>query len=123
MDLDAAREAAVKSSDRYLVDGVMCVLNGKPMRVFNLSVGGLFAATKEPPMPGQFVSLELHLKDRTPFAVLGQVTWINNPEAPRSPDLPQGFGIKITKIEFPNKLAILDLLKRSKSAVRGRGAG
>ena len=113
----------MKATDRYFVDGVICELNGRAMRVANLSVGGLFAATEEPPMPGQFVSLELKLKERS-FTVLGQVTWINDPAAPRAPDLPQGFGVKITKIAFPDKLAILDLLKRSSGgAVRGRGSG
>jgi Tfp pilus assembly protein PilZ len=103
----------MKASDRYFVDGITCALNGRAMPVANLSVGGLFAATDDPPIEGQVVSLELRLQARPPFTILGLVTWINRPDAPKAPDLPQGFGIKITRIEFPDKLAILDLLKRS----------
>jgi Tfp pilus assembly protein PilZ len=103
----------VKASDRYFVDGVSCTLNGKTMRVANLSVGGLFAATDEPPIEGQVVVFALKLRERAPFEVVGKVTWINRPaDSPKSPELPEGFGIKITKIAFPDKLAILDLLKR-----------
>jgi Tfp pilus assembly protein PilZ len=103
----------MKASDRYFVNGVTCLLGEQEMRVANLSVGGLFAATEDPPMEGQFVSLQLRLGQRPPFTVLGKVTWINQPDNPKAHDLPRGFGIKITRIEFPDKLAILDLLKRS----------
>lgn len=113
----------MKAAERYFIDGVSCVLSGRVMPVANLSVGGLFAATgDEPPMLGQLVALELSLKGRASFPLLGKVTWINDPARPKAPDLPQGFGIKITKIAFPDKLAILDLLKRSaENAKRVRG--
>ena len=104
----------MKASDRYFVNGVTCIMGDHEMRVANLSVGGLFAATDDdPPMEGQFVSLQLRLGPRPPFTVQGKVTWINQPSNPKAHDLPKGFGIKITKIEFPDKLAILDMLKRS----------
>ena len=108
----------MKASDRYLVKGVTCSLDGQSMKVANLSVGGLFAATALPPMPGQVVSLELTLGDRPPFPVLGTVTWINQADQPKVPELPQGFGVKITRVAFPHKLAILDLLKRAKPQSR-----
>jgi len=106
----------MKASDRYFIDGVFCSLHGRVMPVANLSVGGLFAASEDPPMPGQMISLDLTLGRRPPFKVVGMVTWINQPESPRAAHLPKGFGVKITKIEFPDKLAILDLLKRNDSS-------
>lgn len=111
----------MNASDRYLVDGISCRLDdGEAMPVSNLSVGGLFAATVRPPMLGQVVALRLSLPRREPFPLVGRVTWINDPSSPRAPDLPQGFGIKITEIAFPDKLAILDLLKRSRTRTARR---
>ena len=103
----------MKATDRFLTSDIACLLNGVLMPVLNLRVGGFFVATDDPPMPGQVVGLELRLGKRSPFGVLAKVTWINRPKAPTAPDLPQGFGVKITQIAFPDKLAILDLLKRS----------
>lgn len=102
----------MKASDRYLVDGISCRLDGVAMPVANLSVGGFFAATPQPPMKGQVVGMDLCLPDREPFEVVCRVTWINDPDRPKTPSLPQGFGVKITRIAFPDKLAILDVLKR-----------
>lgn len=110
----------MKGEDRFFIDGVTCSLDGYPMRVANLSVGGLFAASDRVPMAGQIVELEIVLGARPPFRVVGKVTWINDPRQPKSPDLPQGFGVKIQKIAFADKLAILDVLKRSPQAVIGR---
>jgi hypothetical protein len=64
-------------------------------------------------MQGQVVALQLRLGNREPFTVVGQVTWVNDSRKPKKPEVPPGFGVKITKIAFPDKLAILDLLKRS----------
>ncbi len=104
----------MKASDRYFVKDVVCSLNGNSMPVANLSVGGLFAATDQPPMLGQVVELELFLMGQPSFRLIGQVTWINDPAHARAPHLPQGFGVKVTRIAFRDKLAILDLLKRSR---------
>jgi len=82
------------------------------MRVANLSVGGLFAATElRPPELGQMVILEMRLPQREPFRVVGTVTWINEPRNPA--DMPPGFGIRITNIESDDKEALQDLLRRS----------
>jgi Tfp pilus assembly protein PilZ len=104
----------MKASDRYFVKDVTCSLNGNAMPVANLSVGGLFAGTDQPPMMGQVVELELTLLGHPPFRLFAQVTWINDPVKPKAPDLPLGFGVKITRIAFPDKLAILNLLKRAR---------
>ena len=71
------------------------------------------------------LALDLDLPGQAaPIRVLGRVTWINDPQAPRARDLPQGFGIKITEIGLAGKLALVALLKRSdgQAVARGRSA-
>ena len=112
----------MKASDRFMIEGISCELGGRPLKVANLSLSGLFAITDLALVPGQHVELTLQLPDRKPFRVLGQVSWTNDPAAPRAPDLPQGLGIRLTRIALPDKVALLDLLKRtSPAAVRQRG--
>jgi Tfp pilus assembly protein PilZ len=106
----------MRARDRFPVNGVTCSLENQAMRVTNLSLSGLFAATERPPLEGQIVSLELSLPGRGPFTVVGAVSWINPRERPRTPGLPPGFGFRITKMPLPAKVAILDLLKRSAEA-------
>jgi len=102
----------MQARDRHFVDGVTCVLEGNAMRVANLSLGGLFAATElRPPDPGQLVILELRLPSYEPFRVVGQVTWVNEPRNPA--DLPPGFGVRITQIASHDKDALGQLLLRS----------
>ena len=109
----------MKATDRYFVEDVSCALQGgPPLPVANLSVGGLFAATDQPPMEGQVLALAVSLGNRPTFSLVGQVTWINDPQSPRAPDLPQGFGIRIQQIEMADKLAILDLLRRNRTPSR-----
>lgn len=98
--------------NRHFVDGVSCMLDGHAMRVANLSVGGLFAATElKPPDLGQLVILEMRLPQRNPFRVVGEVTWINEPRNPA--DMPPGFGVKITRIDSGDKEALQTLLLHS----------
>jgi len=101
----------LKSTDRFLVQGVACTVHGRPVPVVNLSVGGLFAATTTPPPAGELLELEVTLPARPPFRVMGKVIWINEAEQPRASGLPRGFGFKITRIALPDKIAILDFLK------------
>jgi hypothetical protein len=103
----------LKGTDRFLVEGVVCALHGVTLPVKNLSVGGLFAATKAPPAPGEILELDVTLPGRPPFRVLGKVVWINDAKAPRARDLPQGFGFKILRIGLPDKIALVDFLKRA----------
>ena len=102
----------MKASDRFFVKDVHCHFDGEDCRVANLSVGGFFVAHPRPPVLGQVFELDLTLGARGAFTLLGKVTWINDPRKPKAPDLPQGFGVKIARIDFPDKLAILDLLRR-----------
>ncbi len=111
----------MKATDRFAIEGVTCELDGRQLRVANLSISGLFAITELTLTNGQHLELVLSLPDRAPFRVLGQVSWINDPASPRAPDLPQGLGIRITRIALPDKVALLDLLKRTApGAVRHR---
>jgi PilZ domain len=111
----------MKATDRFNIEGVLCELGGRRFAVANLSISGLFAITDLPLTAGQHVEMTLHLPDRNPFRVRGLVSWTNDAAAPRAPDLPQGLGIRITRIALPDKVALLDLLKRtSPAAVRPR---
>jgi hypothetical protein len=103
----------LKSTDRFLVEGVVCHVHGQALPVANLSVGGFFAATASPPPAGELLELELALTGQPPFRVTGKVVWINAADRVRADRLPCGFGFKITKIALPHKIAILDFLKRS----------
>jgi hypothetical protein len=100
--------------ERYFINGVTCRLRGVDgMPVANLSVGGLFAASEQPPLVGQVVRLELVFDDRKAYEVMARVTWINESDSPRAPGLPRGFGARITQIGLPAKLAIVNTLKRA----------
>jgi hypothetical protein len=44
---------------------------------------------------------------------MGKVVWINEADGARAAGLPRGFGFKITRIALPDKIAILDFLKRA----------
>jgi len=106
----------VKPSERYFVDGVKCRLDGDGLPVANLSVGGLFAATERPPLLGQVVKLELLLGESESYEVVARVTWLNDGFGPRAPMLPRGFGVRITQIGLPAKLAIVNVLKRAEGS-------
>ena len=106
----------MKSGDRFFIQGITCEYDGKVLPVANVSVGGLFVATELPLLVGQVLELQLALTGRDPFRVLARVSWFNDPESPKAPDLPQGFGIQITRIGLADKLAIVDVLKRTPPA-------
>jgi len=103
----------LKGTDRFVVDDVVCALHGATLKVANLSVGGLFAATPSAPPLGEMVEMDVALTGRAPFRVMGKVAWINEAKEPKAPDLPQGFGFKIVKIALPDKVALVDFLKRA----------
>lgn len=110
----------MKASDRFTVDGVRCGLNGKLLPVANLSVGGFFAVTDEPPIEGQVVALELRIGDRPAVELLGRVSWVNGRDGHLARGLPSGFGVKITRIGLEGKLALVEELKRSRALGRRR---
>jgi len=106
----------LKSTDRFPVEGVVCTVHDRTVPVINLSVGGFFVATDAPPPLGELLDLELALTDRPPFRVVGKVIWVNDAVGPRAPDLPRGFGFRISRIALADKLAIVDFLKRAAPA-------
>jgi Tfp pilus assembly protein PilZ len=106
----------MKATDRRFVEDVHCVLEGanELMRVANLSVGGLFAATKHPPELGTLVTIELRLP-RHDCWLVGRVSWINEPSKPINPSLPEGFGLMFTRVPSADQAAIRDILRRSET--------
>ena len=109
-----SRGWVMKATDRHFVDDVVCALEGATelMRVANLSVGGLFAATKHPPELGNLVTVELRLPRRECW-IVGRVSWINEPIKPTNPSLPEGFGLMFTRVSADDQAAIRDVLRRS----------
>jgi hypothetical protein len=108
----------MRSSSRYFIEGVTCRFDGRALPVANLSVGGLFAATELPPPRGQVVGLELDLGGIESFPIVALVTWVNAGDRPTAPTLPRGFGVRITRIGLPAKLAIVNTLKRAEGGGR-----
>jgi hypothetical protein len=106
----------MKATDRHFVDEVHCVLEGanELMRVANLSVGGLFAATKHPPELGKLVTVELRLPRRDCW-LMGKVSWVNEPSKPINASLPEGFGLMFTRVPAADQAAIRDVLRRSET--------
>ena len=104
----------MKATDRHFVDDVVCVLQGanELMRVANLSVGGLFAATRHPPGLGNLITVQLRLPRRDCW-LMGKVTWLNEPTRPINASLPEGFGLMFTRVPADDQAAIRDVLRRS----------
>ena len=103
----------MRSTDRFALHDVSCLIGGRTLPVANLSVGGFYVAC-EPPLPlGQSVAFELRFPDGWRMPAVGRVAWVNGPEAAAASGLPAGCGITITKIAFPDKLAIVDRLRRA----------
>jgi Tfp pilus assembly protein PilZ len=103
----------MKARDRYFVDGVSCVVDGQAHRVANLGTGGFFAETDRPPRLGQILVMELRLPHRQGCRVVGQVSWINSAARPQIDELPPGFGVRLTRVDRPDRDAIEALLKHS----------
>jgi Tfp pilus assembly protein PilZ len=110
----------MRSTDRFALEDVRCHVGEASLPVTNLSVGGFYVAC-EPPLPlGQSIAFELVFSDGWRLAAVGRVAWVNSPEAGSTPGLPTGCGITITKIAFPDKLAIVDRLRRAAVVVDPR---
>ena len=106
----------MKATDRHFVDDVVCVLEGanELMRVANLSVGGLFAATKHPPELGKLVTVQLRLPRRDCW-LMGRVSWVNEPSQPINASLPEGFGLMFARVPADDQAAIRHVLRRSEA--------
>ena len=103
----------MRPRDRFFVDGVSCVVDGRSHRVANLGTGGFFAETDRPPRLGQVLVMELRLPRRESCRVVGQVSWINGLTGTRVEELPPGFGVRLTRVDRSDREAIEALLKHS----------
>lgn len=109
----------MRSTDRFAIEDVRCDVAGATLAVTNLSVGGFFVAC-EPPLPlGQSVAFDLVFGDGWRASAVGRVAWVNAQQS-ETPALPRGCGITITKIAFPDKLALVDRLRRAAVVVDPR---
>lgn len=107
-------QGTMKARDRYFVEGVSCQLDGQALRVANLGIGGFFAESEDPPRLGQVLVMELMIPSRGACRVVGEVSWINGGRGRRHvPELPPGFGVKLTRLERRDREAIEEILKRS----------
>jgi Tfp pilus assembly protein PilZ len=106
----------MKATDRRFVEEVQCILEGSAelMRVANLSVGGLFAASRNPPQMGELVNVELRLPGHDCW-IAARVSWINDPAHPVNPALPEGFGLMFTRVSNTDQAAIRAVLRRSET--------
>jgi hypothetical protein len=103
----------MRSTDRFSLQDVRCDLGGHSLPVANLSVGGFYIACV-PPLPlAQSVAFDLVFGDGWRVSAVGRVVWVNGDESAPTSGLPPGCGITITKIAFPDKLGIVDRLRRA----------
>jgi uncharacterized protein (TIGR02266 family) len=72
----------------------------------NLSRGGLFIKTNEPPSPGRRVLLELHLPDGRPLEAVGRVAWSKVLVGPHGESRAKGVGVEFLGAP-PEQLAAL----------------
>ena len=109
----------MRSKDRITLEDARCLLDGESLDVANLSLGGFFVASGKPLIVGQVVALRLQVAGRD-IPLFGKVAWVNERDAPRQPSLPPGFGVSITRIELPDKVALVEILRRHARRPPGR---
>ena len=73
----------------------------------NLSRGGLFIKTAEPPSPGRRVLLELHFPDGRPLEAVGRVAWSKVLVDPHGESRTKGVGVEFLGAS-PDQLAALN---------------
>jgi uncharacterized protein (TIGR02266 family) len=108
----AGIERSTTNRRRYFIQGVSCRIGREKLPVVNLSAGGLFASTANPPTPGEDVELEL-LLPQAPLKMHGTVRWINDGASTRDGRLPMGYGVQLTDLDTPARNAILDFLRHA----------
>jgi Tfp pilus assembly protein PilZ len=110
----------MKGNDRYQIPGLTCTIDGQTMPVVNLSVGGFFVASSEPLTLGRPVTAVLGLRDGMAFEVSAKVVWINGALRPRVAHLPPGFGLKVQRMSFPDRMELLRIL--AEAGIRAKRA-
>ena len=110
-------------NDRYQIPGLTCTIDGEARPVVNLSVGGLFVESGEPLLLGQSVTALLRVGEGVAFEVTAKVIWINDKARPRVGHLPPGFGMKILRMRFRDRMEILRVLGETGIRAHRAGAG
>jgi Tfp pilus assembly protein PilZ len=100
----------MRGKDRYQIPGLTCTIDGRMQPVANLSVGGFFVETREPLVIGRVVTALLGIKHGVALEVTAKVAWVNDSVRPRVAHLPPGFGLKIERISFGDRMEIVRLL-------------
>lgn len=106
---------ALKGTDRYVLEGALCRIDGQVLHVMNLSPSGLFVAAETPMPAGQRIELELALPGQPPFRVVGKVTWVNDSVSRKARALPCGFGVQITRIAPADRQTLVEALKHARA--------
>lgn len=79
----------------------------------NLSSGGLFLETEDPPPEGTPLQLEFFLPIRPePIRCKGRVAWVNPPAAKKKPDFPSGMGVQFVDLSLDDMHAIRDFVRQ-----------
>lgn len=77
----------------------------------NISLGGMFVRSEEPPPPGTMLNFSLRLKDEMDLVTgLGQVMWIRTETA--GEDLPTGMGIRFLDLEGESEALIQRMVEQ-----------
>jgi len=106
----------MKGTDRYRIEGASCMYGDRVLRVGNVSVGGFYVETLEPPERGAVIRLPLSLPQRPELPIVGKVAWVNGRSHPRHSALPPGFGFNMQRIAFNDKMTILACLRKADPA-------
>jgi Tfp pilus assembly protein PilZ len=112
----------MKGNDRYQIPGLTCTIDRRTLPVVNLSVGGVFVESTEPLPLGQTVTALLGVRDGVAFEVTAKVVWINEEVRPRVAHLPPGFGLKIQRMRFRDRMEILRVLGGNRRPRQARAA-
>ncbi len=74
---------------------------------FNLSTGGMFIATENPPDIDAAINIQMDLYTAEDSILCqGVVTWINSTTAPSRPEMPSGFGLQFASLKISDLFAI-----------------
>ncbi len=112
----------MKASDRFQAGPVRatCRCCGRSYDVLNLSLGGFFLSGEAHPRVGETMRLDVVLPDEVTVTVGASVAWTNEGEERRAPELPMGFGVRITNIDMVQKIALIQFLRRIEEQQRIR---
>jgi hypothetical protein len=106
----------MKGTNRYRIEGASCMCGDRVLRVANVSVGGFYVETLEPPGEGTVIRLSLSLPQRPALSIVGKIAWVNEGGHPRHPSLPPGFGFKMQRTTFDDTMTILVCLREADPA-------